>query len=186
MVHPNVVKAAMARAGKRFADPETTPKGNWNAFGGKPGTPVAPPGDLEEAIAKGQVHPDVVDELRELEKERLERIQKTNLNDHIHPSMRSRLENDEYDEEYAQELREKDRWIQKQKDFMAADMQLGAYAQMFADSPEKLLQFAIEHDLAWALHDFLERRGLLDSDWLSRLEEHDLIPEGKLSNEKNK
>ena len=140
---------------------------------GKQGIPIRPPvDDLEEAIANGKVHPDVVDELREMEKERLEEInrqKKRYPNDHLHPAMRRRLENGEYDEEYAQELREGDEeyWAKR---FLGADMALGMFHQMIGENRDALVQYAVSKDFDWALRDYLGRRGLLDEDWLDRLE----------------
>ena len=60
--------------------------------------------------------------------------------------------------------------------FMSADMQLGAYAQMFSHSKDDFIEFALKHGFGWALHGFLERRGWLDEDWENRLDELDLMP----------
>mgnify|MGYP006303510055 CR=1 FL=1 len=175
MIMAKIIGAALAKAGARSG--QTI--GGMHISGGKPGTPVSPPGDLEEAIAKGAVHPDVIDELRELEKERKERLAKQDPNDHMHPSMRMRLENGDYDGDYAEELREWDRQVQRQKGFMAADMALGAYDQMWAQSRKDIVRYAQQYDLDWALEGFPKRRGWLDPDWQERLEQlglHDEKP----------
>ncbi len=139
---------------------------------GKPGIPIRPPvKDLEEAIANGQVHPDVVDELREMEQEGLKQInrQKTRYpDDHLYPAMRRRLENGEYDEEYTQELRESDEEYWRKR-FIGADMALGMFDQM-CESRDALVQYAVSKDFDWALRGYLERRWVLDQDWLDRLE----------------
>ena len=62
---------------------------------------------------------------------------------------------------------------------MAADMALGAYDQMWAQSREDIVRYARQYDLDWALEGFLKRRGWLDPDWQERLEQlglHDEKP----------
>ena len=61
--------------------------------------------------------------------------------------------------------------------FMDADIQLGFAEQNIAamqSGPlqkrrQALIEYAKEHDLLWAVPDFLSRRGWLDDDWKRRL-----------------
>ena len=53
--------------------------------------------------------------------------------------------------------------------FMDADMGLGMFQQNFSATRGDLTSYAVKQGYAWALRDFLVRRGLLDDDWEQRL-----------------